>query len=167
MMTCQLFRATLQPGTTDPALLAHLRGCDACLDHALSVDPDLFFRSIGGEEMLPPGGVDAFVDDVMTQVRSRETETATLPRQTPWWQRAAIAAMVASAVAAATLVGIHEQRPAGAPSAHVAAARAIPAASKPVVENYESKDATIIEVPSDSKDVQVVMIFDEKLPADL
>ena len=29
------------------------------------------------------------------------------------------------------------------------------------------KDATIVEVPSDTKDVQVVMIFDDKLPADL
>jgi len=40
--------------------------------------------------------------------------------------------------------------------------------TRPVVDTYESKNATIIEVPSESKDdVQVVMIFDESLPADL
>jgi len=40
--------------------------------------------------------------------------------------------------------------------------------TKPVVETYESKNATIVEVPSEAKDdVQVVMIFDESLPADL
>jgi len=40
--------------------------------------------------------------------------------------------------------------------------------TKPVVDTYDSKNATIIEVPSESKDdVQVVMIFDESLPADL
>ena len=38
MMTCQQFRANLQPGTTDAALLEHLRHCDACLDHAMGIE---------------------------------------------------------------------------------------------------------------------------------
>jgi hypothetical protein len=169
MISCQTFHDTLQPGIHDADILAHLRACDACLDFAVAADPDLFFRALGGEEgeeMVPPGGVDAFVGDVMAQVRSRETETAVQLRQTPWWQRAAVAAMVASGLAAATLVGVHERRPVVAPVVQVAVVKA-PLATKPVVESYDSRDATIVEVPSDAKDVQVVMIFDDKLPADL
>lgn len=166
MISCQTFRDTLQPGTHDADVLAHLRACDACLDFAVASDPGLFFRALGGEEMAPPGGVDAFVGDVMAQVRSRETETAVQLRQTPWWQRAAVAAMVASGLAAATLVGVHERSPVVAPVAQAAVVKA-PLATKPVVESYDSRDATIVEVPSDAKDVQVVMIFDDKLPADL
>ena len=48
MMTCSYFRANLQPGNADAAMLEHLRHCDACLDFAMNVDPDLFFRSLGG-----------------------------------------------------------------------------------------------------------------------
>ena len=48
------------------------------------------------------------------------------------------------------------------------AGRYMPAVTKPVVDAYDSKNATIVEVPSEAKDdVQVVMIFDESLPADL
>ena len=44
-----------------------------------------------------------------------------------------------------------------------------PLATKPVVETYQSNNATIVEVPSGeaSDDVKIVMIFDENLPADL
>lgn len=169
-MNCTTFRATLQPGTNDAELLAHLRTCDACLDYGLGVDPDLFFRAMGGEELVPPGGIDAFVGDVMAQVRSRETENVALPQRTPWWQRMAVAAMITSGVAAATLIGMHErQQPVvSTPVARVAvAAPKALATPKPLIENYDSKDATIVEVPSDAKDVQVVMIFDKTLPADL
>jgi hypothetical protein len=38
--------------------------------------------------------------------------------------------------------------------------------TKPIVESYDSKTATIVEVPG-VKDAQVVMIFDDSLPADL
>ena len=40
MMTCHYFRANLQPGTTDAAMLEHLRHCDVCLDFAMSVGPN-------------------------------------------------------------------------------------------------------------------------------
>jgi len=51
----------------------------------------------------------------------------------------------------------------------VAAARPrpIPTATKSLVETYSSHDATIVEMPSDGSDTKVVMIFDDKLPADL
>jgi hypothetical protein len=166
MTSCTTFRATLRPGTDDAEMLAHLRTCDSCLDFALGVDPDLFFRAAGGSDMIPPGGVDAFVGDVMAQIRSRETETAVDTRRTPWWQRAAIAAMLTSGVAAASLFVAHERPRASAPRATVRAAAA-PLETKAVIESYDSKNATIVEVPSDAKDVQVVMIFDDAVPADL
>ena len=113
MISCQTFRANLQPGTHDAELLAHVRRCDACLELAVQVDPDMFFRSIGGENLLPPGGVDAFVSDVMAQVRSRETETAVEPRHRTFTsvRRLAIAATVAAAVMAGLLVATHQPAP--------------------------------------------------------
>src|SRR5207244_9831783 len=74
MITCQAFRSRLEPGTTDVEVLEHLRSCDACLDHAMAIDPDNFFRAIGGGDMEPPGGVDAFASGVMAQIRLRQTE---------------------------------------------------------------------------------------------
>jgi hypothetical protein len=166
MISCQTFRASLQPGTNDAALLEHLRRCDACLNHAVQIDPDLFFRAIGGEELVPPGGVDAFVGDVMAQVRSRETESAAEPPRTfTNVRRLAIAATVTIAVSTGLIVSNRQpvQKPAS-----VQAAVLRPLVTKPVIETYESKNATIVEVPSEAKgDVQVVMIFDESLPADL
>ena len=38
--------------------------------------------------------------------------------------------------------------------------------SRPVIENYENADATIVELAS-ADDMQVVMVFDDSLPADL
>jgi len=170
MISCQTFRANLQPGMQDAAMLEHLRHCDACLNAAVNVDPDLFFRSIGGEEMIPPGGVDAFVGDVMAQVRSRETESAAEPDRTfSNVRRLAIAATIAAAGITGLMISNH--RPVEKPPHVLAVGGLKPAATpvtKPIVETYESKNATIVEVPSEAKDdVQVVMIFDETLPADL
>ena len=166
MISCQTFRANLQPGTENAEVLEHLRHCDACLNVAVQTDPDLFFRAIGGEDLVPPGGVDAFVGDVMAQVRSRETESAAEPpRVFSNVRRLAIAATVAAAVTSGLLVSNH--RPVEKPAA-VQAAVLRPTVTKPVIETYESKNATIVEVPSEAKgDAQVVMIFDESLPADL
>jgi hypothetical protein len=174
MMTCQYFRTNLQPGTADAALLEHLRHCDACLDFAIGVDPDLFFRSIGGDEIVPPGGVDAFVGDVMSQVRVRNAETSLAPHHaTTVWQRFAIAATVAAGVTGSALVYHFEQAAPALPMAHVAAPARRAAlrrenlATKSFVETYSSHNATIVEVPNDGSDTKVVMIFDDKLPADL
>jgi hypothetical protein len=169
MMTCHYFRTNLQPGTADAALLEHLRHCDACLDFAMSVDPDLFFRSLGGEELVPPGGVDAFVGDVMSQVRVHDAAASLAPRHSvSAWQRWAVAATIAAGVTGATLAYRYEH-PAPRPAHLVAAAKPRPTATatKSFVETYSSHDATIVEMPNDGSDTKVVMIFDDKLPADL
>jgi hypothetical protein len=169
MMTCPYFRTNLRPETADAALLEHLRHCDACLDFAMSVDPDLFFRSLGGEELVPPGGVDAFVGDVMSQVRVHDAAASLAPRHSvSAWQRWAIAATVAASVSGATLAYRYEHQP--APAAHLVAAakpRPTATATKSFVETYSSHDATIVEMPNDGSNTKVVMIFDDKLPADL
>ena len=172
MISCQTFRANLQPGTRDAGVLEHLRHCDACVDFAVNVDPDNFFRLLGGDDLVPPGGVDAFVDDVMAQVRSRETETAAEPRRTfANVRRLAIAATIAAAVTTGLLISNHQpvRKPSGVVArAAIAAQHPAATVTKPVIETYESKNATIVEVPAETKDgTQVVMIFDESLPADL
>jgi hypothetical protein len=172
MITCQTFHAELRPATTDPELLAHMRACDSCLDHAVTIDPDNFFRLLGGEEMVPPGGIDAFASDVMAQVRLRQAETSLEShRPMAWPRRLAIAATVAAGVTGAAAVYHLQHLTTLAP----AVARAIPMVhgqgpasiltTKPVIETYQSQHATFVEVPSDG--ANVVMIVDESLPADL
>lgn len=173
-MNCAEFRSSFVPQTEDGALLAHLRTCDPCLDVAAHADPDVIFRALGGAEMIPPGGLDAFVDDVMHSVRIRSAESTLLPRRVLSWPRRSLAA---AAVMVLVLSGVTFFRP--SEKSHDAvrpvathAARPVAAvaekATKPVVETYSSAKATIVEVPMDStNDVQVVMIFDDSLPADL
>lgn len=169
MISCETFRDTLHPGAEDAALLEHLRRCDTCLDYAVGIDPDFFFRAIGGAEMTPPGGLDAFVGDVMRQVHMRDTETSIRPgRVLSWPQRLAIAATLAAGVTGAVFMYEHDvnaTRRMVDPTARVAAKPA-PLTMKPIIEKYDSKDATIVEVPTDGN-ASVVMIFDDKLPADL
>lgn len=172
MIACTTFRDRFVPATDDAELLEHVRACDACLEHAASIDADILFRAIGGAEMIPPGGVDAFVDDVMRQVRVRDTEQTLRPRRIAGWpNRLAIAATVAAAFAGATFFYQQERaHVAPVPMAHSAAANIVPRqlTTKPVIETYDSKTATIVEVPTEgANDVKVVMVFDEKLPADL
>lgn len=170
MMTCESFRTRFHSGTEDAALLAHLRTCDRCLDFAATADPDVMFRALGGDDLVPPGGVDAFVDDVMRQVRVRDAEnTVHAPHAVSWTRRLAVAATVAAAVTGATFVYRFD-----APAVVTPSVRATPVVakvalvSKPIVENYQSDTATILEVPTESNDdVKIVMIFDENLPADL
>lgn len=178
-MTCESFRASLAPGTESPAVLEHLRHCDRCLDFAAMADPDMMFRAIGGAEFVPPGGIDAFVDGVMQQVRVREAESAVAASAVPFWsRRLAVAATVAAAMSGAVLIGRINQTAIHAPiqiarAPLTAAARALPAelTTRPVVETYESSDAqnaTIVELPAEqADDVKIVMIFDENLPVDL
>lgn len=171
-MRCDEFRATLSPASEPGAeALAHLRSCEACLNYAVEVDPDLMFRGLGGE-MEPPGGVDAFVAGVMSDVRFRGTEKIVDARSrfAPA-QRWAIAAAAAIAVVSGTLFWprANDGVMAPVPVATVASApAAFTVSSRPVVERYASASATIVEVPSEeTSDLKVVMIFDESLPADL
>lgn len=166
-MTCESFRTRFHLETDDAELLAHLRECDACLEHAANIDPDIIFRAIGGE-IVPPGGVDAFVDDVMRQVHVRDAEVSLERNRTlSWPRRLAIAATVIAGISGALLVDrTNRLTGVGAP---VPRASLRHLTTKPVVETYESDKATIVEVPAENAadDVKIVMIFDENLPADL
>jgi hypothetical protein len=178
MIACQTFRSRFQPATTDAELLEHLRCCDGCLDHAAHLDPDVLFRALGGAEMVPPGGLDAFVGDVMREVRLRSTEESLAPHKTlSWPRRLAVAAAFAAGITGTALVyqsqrmtGEHGPVPAAAfhTPVSVSAVQPVKLTTKPIVETYDSQNATIVEVPNENaSNVQVVMIFDEKLPADL
>ena len=171
MMNCDSFRTRFHAETEDAALLDHLRTCDRCLDFAAHADPEVMFRALGGAEMLPPGGVDAFVTGVMQQVRVRTAETTVRSGTVVAWpRRLAMAAAIAIAAFGATLV----YRIPGPADFHKPVARAairdtsLSLTTKPVVETYESQNATIVEVPTEgTDDVKIVMVFDENLPADL
>ncbi len=169
MISCQSFRANA--GRREPEILEHLRKCDACLEYAVSVDPDQFFRAIGGEELEPPGGIDAFTDDVMAQVRLRQAEGSVARRFLIAPRRLAAAAAIVVAIAAGTLVYENksiEHRLQPVPAKATSAPSRVITVTKPVVETYQSDSATIVEMPSQgSNDIQVVMIFDDSLPADL
>jgi hypothetical protein len=174
MMACSDFRAQFQAGTDDAALLRHLRTCDPCLDYAAHSDPDVMFRAIGGDEIVPPGGVDAFVADVMHTVRLRGAEGVIAPPASTWHRRLAIAATLAIGISGASLVYQVEHRARVAPAQSVAAVRhpvehQITLTTKPAVQAYSSSNATIVEVPSETPNdnTQIVMIVDENLPADL
>lgn len=167
MITCDSFRMRFHDGTDDPALLAHLRTCDRCLDFAAHVDPDVMFRALGGSDMIPPGGIDAFAGAVMQQVRVRDAETTVgTPRPALWPRRLAMAAALAVAVFGTTFV---YRTDVGLDTSPVqrAAVRTQTLTTKPVIAAYDSQNATIVEMPTDSDDVKIVMIFDENLPADL
>ena len=171
MISCETFRAQFAPATEDAALLEHLRSCDACLDAAAVIDPDVMFRALGGDELLPPGGIDAFVGDVMREVRLRATEhRMTAVPDLSWRRRLAVAAVLAAGMSG-TFFFYQQDRsaiaPAG-PAAIQAVAASITVTNKPVVEQYDSENATIVEMPTDgAANVAVVMVFDENLPADL
>ena len=169
MITCESFRARFHEGTEDAGLLEHIRSCDRCLDFAATIDPDIMFRALGGEALVPPGGIDAFVDDVMQQVRVRGAESAVTARRTfSWPRRLAVAATIAAGLSGAMFFQRATTAPvlvARRPMVHAAVAQLT---TKPVIETYESQNATIVEVPTESADdVKIVMIFDENLPADL
>lgn len=173
MITCAAFRTRFVADTDDAVALEHLRACDRCLDFAVQSDPDVMFRALGGGELIPPGGVDAFVVDVMQQVRVRAAETTVGARNVVRWpRRLAVAATLAAGITGAMLYN-HATAP--GPATPLAIARAVAPvtaqklATKPVVETYESASATIVEMPSEgaADDVKIVMIFDENLPADL
>jgi hypothetical protein len=174
MISCDAFRKRFTADTEDALVLEHLRACDRCLDFAVQADPDVMFRSLGGGEMIPPGGVDAFVTDVMQQVRVRAAEsTVTARNVVSWPRRLAVAATLAAGITGAMLY--NQASNPTTPTTPLAIARTVAPvtvqkfATKPVVETYESQSATIVEMPSEgaADDVKIVMIFDENLPADL
>lgn len=166
MISCDTFRARFEAGSEDPGVLEHLRSCDACLDVAAHVDPDIMFRAIGGD-IIPPGGVEAFTEDVMRAIHVRGTERKLEPvRAMAWPRRLAVAAMFAAGFLGALV--FYPRDPVVTPVAPVKIVQTAKLATKPLVETYESANATIVEVPTDgADDTRIVMVFDESLPADL
>lgn len=169
MMTCDVFRAQFTPGTDDAAMLEHLRTCDACLNFAVERDGEVLFRSIGGADLVPPGGVDAFVEDVMRSVHIRSAESTMSSRGVTWPRKLALAATVAAAMVGAGLMYERSHAPIVIPAGPAIAARPLAKTTvpKPVIESYDSQKATIVEMPTDREDVKVVMVLDDSIPADL
>jgi len=173
-MTCSEFRQAFRPGKRDAETLAHLRSCADCLEYAVTLDPECLFVSLGGGEVLPPDGVDEFVNGVMDEIRIREAEQrAATAQNSPrryWWS-------LAAAIVIAVFATVFAFRPAVTPDAvdpseTLAVSRSVelPAETTivPVIENYDAANATIIEMPMQSDDdLRIVMIFDESLPVDL
>jgi hypothetical protein len=171
MISCREFRDAFAPSTTDARLMEHVRSCDACLDFAAHVDPDIMFRAIGGSDMIPPGGLDAFVDDVMRQVRVRSAaNVVTMQNHWPWRRLSAAAAIVVGITAGAL---VYERGHVGVTPVVLPVRQQASIVknltTKPVVETYESENATIVEVPQkgESTGADVVMIIDDSLPSDL
>ncbi len=168
-MTCAQFEAFLAAGPLPADALAHMRSCSACLETAVAADPENLFRSLGGEDLEPSGGIDQFVADVVQQVHLREAETRlTRRREMPAAARWSIAAALAVGVAGSSLLyrPSLNQAPVVSAPAVVASQVYDPSMTLPVVEEYSNGGATIVEMASDS-DLTLVMIFDESLPVDL
>jgi hypothetical protein len=165
-MNCQSFRRALAAGDPlDGAALAHLRECGSCLEASAAADPFNIFRSLGGEDLVPPGGVDSFVGSVMDQVHFRDAERRLSPsRRVPALVRWSMAAALALGLVSAALV--YRSEPATVAPVATVVPVSQPSISRPVVENYENPNATIVELAS-ADDLQVVMVFDDSLPADL
>lgn len=168
-MNCETFRQACRQGEQTAATLAHMRECGACLDFAVQIDPDNLFRSLGGDDLVPPCGIDLFVEEVMQQVHVREAERNLAYRiRVPAPYRWAVAAALGIGVLSAPLFYNASTVPAPvAAPVRIAAGLHRADIERPIVESYESQNATIVEVPNDSSDTKVVMIFDDKLPADL
>jgi len=166
MINCDSFRARFVPATDDPAVLEHLRNCDACPSYSVEIDGDSLFRSLGGDQLIPAGGLDAFVDDVMREVRLRGTEHTVASHGISFPRKLAVAATLAAVISGGAFIYEHNQTPILTAPPGVAHMK-FPAAAKPIIENYDSQQATIVEVPTEGEDVKVVMVFDDSLPADL
>ena len=168
-MKCNEFRASAPLGVETHAMLQHLRECVDCMNFAATIDPMNLFRSIGGEEDEVPGGTEAFVADVMDEIRRNERmKPARFEHRVAPIYRWSVAAAIA--LCAASFALMYRPMSVAPVATQVAAVRPAPASqiTRPVVEEYDNGAAMIVEVPMQpTDDVQVVMIFDEALPADL
>src|SRR5262249_4265859 len=112
--------------------------------------------------------VDAFTADVMAQVRLRQAEGSVARRFLIPPRRLAAAAAVVVAIGAGALMFERRDPPAMVAPPEVVKAVRPALTTKPVVETYQSQNATIVEMPSQgSNDANLIMIFDDSLPADL
>jgi len=168
-MSCESFRQHLLSGQPlEGEALAHMRTCAACLERAVEMDADNLFRSLGGFEDMPPSGLEPFVQSVMDGVHVRQAEGRLVRRSAvpPWSRWAAAAALAAAVVGSAWFYQPAQQQAPLVASIGKPAQIARAAVSRPVIESYDNADATIVELAS-ADDLQVVMVFDDTLPADL
>lgn len=168
-MNCAQFEVLLADGPLPADALAHMRSCSTCLEKAVAADPENLFRSLGGEDLEPSGGIDLFVFDVAQQIHVRQAETRlTRRREMPAAARWSIAAALAVGVAGSSLLyrPALNQAPGVSAPAVVASQVFDPSMTLPVIEEYSNGDATIVEMASESN-LTLVMIFDESLPVDL
>lgn len=170
-MNCETFRSHLG-GVLGPEELEHLRSCEECLNSAAAVDPFLMFRAIGGQEIEPPEGTDTFVAEVMQQIRGdeRRKKIEQPATSSPWLRWGAAAAVFTTALTFG--LTFRPGMDVSSPTAVSQVARDLRPLkaeflARPVVEHYEGANAMIVEIPESSNDIQLVMIFDESLPADL
>jgi hypothetical protein len=165
-MNCATFRDDLAKNNLTPESLAHMRTCMNCLQDAVAADSDNLFRSLGGDDLVPPGGTEAFVEEVLQQVHLRQTEGTLRRGRFTSQYRWAVAAALSLTITGITM-SRHDQAVSPATTPVVASSRVVPA-NLPSVESYEEASATIVELPiTDAENVKIVMIFDETLPADL
>lgn len=177
-MNCNEFRISLDAGHDTPETREHQRECATCLELAISREPSTMFSTLGGNDLLPPEGLDAFVSGVMNEVRLRETEKTLEKKDHPmkvaWWWAAAAAVFIMFT----TWLAIQPQSTPdsllqSSPAAVVESTPMVeplgaPSLTLPVIDHYDKAAATIVELPSDSvDDLKIVMIFDESLPQDL
>jgi anti-sigma factor RsiW len=167
-MKCADFIAMVRGGVDDAETRSHLRGCDACMAAGLEIDADLFFRALGGGELVPPGGIDAFAHEVMQQIhlRQSERELKASPRRIPFGLRwSAAAALLLGVGSIALWQGMSPMIHPVSPSVSTAVTATM---DRPTIESYDSAGATIVELAAEtSSDFLIVMVFDESLPADL
>lgn len=177
-MNCNEFRINLEAGHDSAEMREHQRECASCLEVAICREPSTMFSTLGGNDLLPPEGLDAFVSGVMSEVRLRETEksleTMDHPVKVAWWWAAAAAVFIMFT----TWLGVQSQlspepnlhnKPAAVvESTPISEPLSPPSLTLPVIDHYDKAAATIVELPSDSvNDLKIVMIFDESLPQDL
>lgn len=170
MMTCERFLELIPAAAEATAeQLAHVRTCSECRLAAVQRDADYLFRALGGDDLVPDGGIDGFVDGVMSSIATRQTERATASRsRISAWQRWSVAAALALAVGSALLVRSFESPGADVvvPVAGILPKIAVEPVA--VVASYDAAGATIVELPTEnSLEPKIVMVFDESLPVDL
>ncbi|HVR42681.1 MAG TPA: hypothetical protein VMS56_04485 [Thermoanaerobaculia bacterium] len=166
-MSCETILRSLENGTDEVEVRAHVRTCDACLEIAIAADPDYLFRSLGVDEQDPPGGLDAFVEGVMQQVHLRGAERRLGRRSTriPAAVRWSVAAALSLGV---LLAGLANRASLGTPPGPAAPVARTAVLDRPIIERYDSPGAMIVELPAEeTSDIRLVMVFDESLPADL
>ena len=167
-MTCEMFRTRLG-SELDATALEHLRGCEDCLNAAAAVDPFLMFRSLGGQEMEPDGGTEAFVEEVMQQIHfdARRKRMQPSERRSSWLRWSVAAAVLTGLLTFGVAYRPGAGLPVAQPLEQIAMSTPLSPITRPVVEHYDGANAFIVEVPESSNDMQLVMIFDDSLPADL